>query len=283
MKFHPYSEVFPLLEGPALDELAADIKANGLREDIWLYEGQILDGRNRFLACQKAKIRPVYRKYLGREPLAFVVSLNIQRRHLSDSQRAMAAAKVATLRDGQKKPAASIEAAGAASQIEAAESFGVGRSSVQRARKVVDSGSKALQHAVESGEVSVNKAAAVVDLPKAQQLAAAKKKPEKPEPTVNLNEQWQPDDDEKAAHEAMEKEYAVSIDKVMEADDRLAAARDEIKRQAAEIAVLKLARDAYMNERLEAIRLCKKLQRENDRLRGKDEIRHLGNGSAHAA
>jgi len=82
----------------------------------------------------------------------------------------------------------------------------------------------------------------------------------------------------------MEKEYAASIDKVMEADDRLAAARDEIKRQAAEIAVLKLARDGYMNERLEAIRLCKKLQREVDRLkqRTNGSERHA-NGSVHAA
>jgi hypothetical protein len=180
----------------------------------------------------------------------------------------MAAARIATLQDGQRKPGASIEAAQSSTQTEAGESLRVGRSSVQRARKVIEEGSKALQHAVDSGEISVSKAAAVVDLPKSEQLAAAKtKKPENPPTGINLDERWEPDADEEAAHEAMEKEYAASIDKVMEADDKLSAARAEIKRQAAEIAVLKLSRDGYMNERIEAIRLCKKLQRENDRLK----------------
>ncbi len=86
-------------------------------------------------------------------------------------------------------------------------------------------------------------------------------------PAINLNERWEPDEDEDAAHELMEKELDASVEKVMRADDKLAAAYAEIKRQAAEIATLKLRRDAYQNERVEAIQLCKKLQRENDRLK----------------
>jgi transposase len=260
MKFHPFSEIFPLIEGAALDELVADIKANGLREKIWLYDGKILDGRNRFFACQKAKIKPKYRKYSGSDPLAFVVSLNVQRRHLTESQRAMAAARIATMRDGQRKSAASIEAAGI-SQGEAAESLGVGRSSVQRARKVVEAGSKALQQAVEKGEVSVSKAASVVDLPKSEQLAAATKKPESDTP-----ERWEPDADEEALAEQFEKNYAASLDKIMGSDDKLAAAHAEIKRQAAEIAALTLSRDGYMNGRSEMMRLLKKVQSKNLRL-----------------
>jgi hypothetical protein len=194
------------------------------------------------------------------------VSLNIQRRHLSEAQRAMAAVRIATMRQGERTDLASRDAM---SQTDAAAELDVSRSSVQRAKKVIEGGSKALQQAVESGEVPLKKAAAVVNLPKSEQLAAAKAKPpEKPAaPEINMDEKWTPDADEDAAHEAMEKEYAASIDKVMEADDKLSAARSEIKRQAAEIAVLKLSRDGYMNERVEAIRLCKKLQRDNDRLR----------------
>lgn len=265
MKFHQYSEIFPLIEGVALDELAEDIRVNGLREQIWTYKGEILDGRNRFIACERAGITPQFRKYIGDDPLAFVISLNVARRHLTESQRAMAAARIATLRKGDNQHTA----VAASSQAKAAESVGVSADSVQRARKVIDSGSKALQKAVDSGEVSVSKAARVVDLPKSEQLAAAKAKPpEKPAaPATSLDEKWAPDADEQAAHEAMEKEYAASIDKVMEADDKLATAHKEIKRQAAEIGVLKLSRDAYMNQRIEAIQLCKKLQRENDRLR----------------
>ena len=236
MKFHPYSEIFPLIEGDAFAEFVLDIKTNGLREKIWLYKGQILDGRNRFLACQKAKIKPQYRKYDGNDPLGFVVSLNVQRRHLSDAQRAMAAARITTMRQGERTDLASRDAK---SQTDAANELDVSRSSVQRAKKVIDEGSKALQRAVESGEVPLKKAAAVVNLPKSEQLAAATKKAEPEAPP----DKWEPDADEEAMAEQFEKNYAASLDKIMGANDKLAAAHAEIKRQAAEIAQLTMSRD----------------------------------------
>jgi hypothetical protein len=51
LTFHPLANVFPLLEGEELDALVADIQASGLCEPVWLYEDQILDGRNRYCAC----------------------------------------------------------------------------------------------------------------------------------------------------------------------------------------------------------------------------------------
>ena len=51
---HPLSEAFPLLEGEELQALADDIKANGLREKLVVYDGMILDGRNRYAACTMA-------------------------------------------------------------------------------------------------------------------------------------------------------------------------------------------------------------------------------------
>lgn len=261
MNFHPYSEVFPLIEGNEFEALVEDIKTHGLREKIWLYEGKILDGRNRFLACKKAKTKPLFRKYAGKNPLAFVVSANVHRRHLTESQRAMAAARVANMTQGARTDLASIEAK---SQTDAATTLNVGRSSVQRARKVVEQGSKALQQAVENGEVSVSKAASVVDLPKSEQLAAAKEKPKAIEPDDPPREDGEPDEDEKLA--ATEKELTASIDKVMLADDRLAAAYTEIKRQAAEIAVLKLSRDGYMNGKATITRLLKSEQTKCEKL-----------------
>lgn len=262
MKFHPYSEIFPLIEGADFDSLVADIKEHGLREKIWLYDGRVIDGRNRFLACQKAKVKQQYREFKGDDAaaLSFVVSANVQRRHLSESQRASAAAKAATLKQGQQTG----KFAGM-TQSEAADAFHVSERSVRSARKVIEEGSKDLQRAVDAGEVSVSKAASVVDLPKPKQLAAATARPERtPEPD---NEKWEPEEDEGAQLEQAEKEYAASIDKVMASDDKLVTAHAEIKRQAAEIASLKLSRNGFQNKCDELIRRIKGLQRENDRLK----------------
>ena len=87
--YHPAANIFPLMVGDDFDVLKRDIAANGLREAIWLTEdGQILDGRNRHRACIDLDIAPRFQTYSGDEPVAFVVSLNVARRHLTSSQLA---------------------------------------------------------------------------------------------------------------------------------------------------------------------------------------------------
>src|SRR6516164_3396880 len=94
---HPFAGITPLLEGEPFDELVADIRANGLIEPITVYEGMILDGRNRYSACEAAGVEPHFLEYDGDDPLAFVLSMNVQRRHLDESQRAMIAARLANM------------------------------------------------------------------------------------------------------------------------------------------------------------------------------------------
>jgi ParB-like nuclease family protein len=121
MEFHPLALLFPLL-----DELVADICAHGLREPIVVFEGKILDGRNRFLACQRAGVEPSFKEYVGNDPLAYVISLNLKRRHLDTSQRAMIAAKIANMRQGARtdlQPSANLPEL---SQSQAAEMLNVG-------------------------------------------------------------------------------------------------------------------------------------------------------------
>lgn len=91
LKAHPLAGLFPLIEGQHFDELVTDIRSHGLREPIWLYQGQILDGRNRYRACIEASVTPQVREYIGDDPLGFVLSLNLHRRHLTDGQKAVLA------------------------------------------------------------------------------------------------------------------------------------------------------------------------------------------------
>jgi hypothetical protein len=97
---HPLARIFPLLDGKPLEELVDDIRINGLREPIVLHEGKILDGRNRDRARIEAGVEPRYETYSGSDPLAYVVSLNLKRRHLDESQHAMVAARIARLPKG---------------------------------------------------------------------------------------------------------------------------------------------------------------------------------------
>jgi ParB-like chromosome segregation protein Spo0J len=163
LRSHPLADLFPLLEGADFDALVADIKANGQREAIMLFEDKILDGRNRWHACKKAGIEPKTKEYRGNDPLAYVISLNLKRRHLNESQRAIVAAKIATLPDGIRadRQGAQIQAP---TQSDAANMLNVGRSSVQAARIVLDKGSPELRHAVEQGHIAVSAAAQATKL-----------------------------------------------------------------------------------------------------------------------
>jgi ParB-like nuclease domain len=92
--FHPFASVFPLLEGDDFDSLVADIKTSGLIEPIVLFEGQILDGRNRYQACLKAGVEPHFTTYKGDDPCAFIITKNIRRRHLTSEQKRQLLAKL---------------------------------------------------------------------------------------------------------------------------------------------------------------------------------------------
>lgn len=165
LEFHPLANLFPLIEGAEFEQLVADIKANGVREPVITYEGKILDGRNRFKAANAAGVEVPTKEYSGDDPLGFVISLNLHRRHLSESQRAMVAATIATL--GQGKPA--NLPVKPVTQAEAAERMQVSERSVRAAAKVRDEGAPELADAVRSGAVSVSAAADVAELPKAEQ------------------------------------------------------------------------------------------------------------------
>ena len=86
---HPLADLFPLMDGEALADLAASIKINGLRRPITLDpQGALIDGRNRLKACEMAGVEPTFETYDG-DVASFIADVNLARRNLSKGQAAM--------------------------------------------------------------------------------------------------------------------------------------------------------------------------------------------------
>src|SRR5215472_16926561 len=91
LKPHPLAALFPELPPDELADLSRDIKERGQLEPIILHKGLILDGRNRYMACQMAAVKPQTEEFnpkvTRRSPSEFVLSRNLRRRHLSVGQK----------------------------------------------------------------------------------------------------------------------------------------------------------------------------------------------------
>jgi hypothetical protein len=105
IQFHPFADIFPLLEGEAFAAFVENVKANDLLESIVVFKGKILDGRNRYRACLEAGIEPDFVDNSGDDPLNDVLSWNLHRRHLNESQRAWIEAKIANMPRGTNQHA----------------------------------------------------------------------------------------------------------------------------------------------------------------------------------
>jgi hypothetical protein len=163
--FHPLANIFPLLEGEAFAALVADIKANGLEDMIVLHpDGTILDGRNRYRACVAAGVDARFEMFRGDDPLGYVISKNLTRRHLNESQRGMVAANLATMRQGERtdvEPSANLQKV---AQATAATRLNVSPRTVADSVKVKNDAAPELRRAVEQGKLSVSSAASATKL-----------------------------------------------------------------------------------------------------------------------
>lgn len=167
-EYHPFSDIWPLLEGPAFEELATDIAANGLLVPIVLYQDKILDGRNRDRACIEAGVEPRYEQANAADDAAaleLVMSLNQHRRHLSFQERAFAAARYANIQNGSNQhypKGTSRDVPSRKKNIsidEAAAKFEISTASVDRARRVIKHGDEKLEQDVKRGKVHLRIAA----------------------------------------------------------------------------------------------------------------------------
>lgn len=195
-RFHPIANIFPMMEGEEFDALVADIKANGLTDPIVMLDGKILDGRNRWMACQQLGIAHKEIKFdqlqLGSDdPTAYVWSKNVMRRQLNAGQIAMAAEQLETLRRGQHPEKAEGETSGEVStpktRKKIAKETGASAASIDKARRVRRQGTPELAKAVETGEITLNAADKIARLPEEEQAEVLKS--EAPAKTAAQKEQ----------------------------------------------------------------------------------------------
>ena len=176
--YHPACVLFPKFGKDELQELAADIKANGLRNPIVMLNGDILDGRNRLLACEVAGVEPRFVEWDGTgSPVEWVVSENLVRRHLTSSQRAVIAHDLLPLleaeakerqRDGGSlaKKLAKRETNGKASQA-AARMTGTNSTYVEVVKSIRQKAPELIEQ-VRSGNITVPDAKKLAKLPDEQ-------------------------------------------------------------------------------------------------------------------
>lgn len=158
LEFHPLCLAFPELPEDEQAALSADIKANGVRDAGWIFEGKIIEGRHRTLAARAAGKAMLYREYIGNDPVGFVISANMRRRHLSVVQRAMVLVRLEEYQHGGKRrdlPRKML------SRGELAEIGQVSRGTLTRAAAVRDHGAPELQALAAAGKVSIHDAATV--------------------------------------------------------------------------------------------------------------------------
>ncbi len=181
LEIHKYAEAYPAMGDKDYAALVLDIKeriAAGqppIIHKIKLFKGEILDGRNRYLALRENHVKDIRKSWCEElpettNPLTYVVSANNNRRHLTTEQRAMAAAKIVEF---EKSDGVSLKIDANRARVkskgqpkskekalieDAAEANGVSTTSVRKAQDIIESGSKPLKDLVERGEVKLDTA-----------------------------------------------------------------------------------------------------------------------------
>ena len=239
---HPLANIFPRMSDEEFKALVDDIRANGLRQPITTYQGQILDGRHRYDAAKQAGRELTDKDFVelkpGDDPLKFVISQNVQRRHLNESQRAIIAAEIANLQKGANQHTivgSSIDLPTAAKMLN------VGEASVKRARKVFDKAAPEIVEQIRQGKTRVGAVSpTVLKKPQADQVKALAE--EKAKKEKKKNEAAKPSEEYDTAEKKLIEKLTALIPGNAEA-----AAAETIKKLKDTVATMKKAAETVKN------------------------------------
>lgn len=190
LRAHPAAEIFPMLGESELSDLAADITAHGQKHPIVVVDGHgewlILDGRNRAEACRRAGVTPDRVVWSGSDPVAYVLSTNLHRRHLNESQRGMVAVEVERIyakdakerqrehgatAPGRQNTSGKFAGSEGEARTKAAKALNVSPRIVSDSKKVTAKAAPEVVAAVRSGAIAVSDAVRIVAEPAAKQAA----------------------------------------------------------------------------------------------------------------
>jgi len=295
-ELHELCAMFPLMKGKEFEDLCNDISLNGLRNPIVLYQGKILDGQNRYAACIKTNVQPRFTEYDRVDVASYVLSQNLNRRHMEPGQRAAAVATVQDWRDAHPIGALAKEAyeskskeignvTGLSTVADRAALSGVSDKTQRNADKIAKADPE-LAAKVTKGEISLPKALEIVKEKEPKKKKAkddrealeklcgidvverAEEPPEGPEPEMIEIDKYQYEETMRIYQELMDENESYQIAS-LQGEEALVKENKDLKEQ---IRMLREQVTGLINARNEAIRTAKtykarfeKLERETKR------------------
>ena len=263
---HELSKAFPAMSDEEYQDLKDSIENIGVQNPIVIYEEKVIDGWHRYNAANDVGMPcPEVELEDDIDPRDFVIANNKARRHLTKSQIALSYTKVYQWHPIGKNPK-SVETTDLKTSKDLAKMAGVGVSTIEKAKQVLTKGNKEVIDAVESGKIGINKGSKIASLPKEKQAKALSESEERKPSLLDGNA---PSEEELMANELAMEADLKQVNAFLEADDKMAHLYEENKRLSHLLAQKEARIKAIMNEKSECIKICKRLQKENDMLRGK--------------
>ncbi|RQS63853.1 ParB N-terminal domain-containing protein [Burkholderia sp. Bp8984] len=263
LQLHPLCTLFPRIDGVEFEALKVDIQANGLREPIVIHDGMILDGGNRYRACLEAGVDPMTVQFDGCDPLAFVLSRNLHRRHLTPGQQAAIVAAATDWLEAQTHGGDRKSDQAATLPLDTVADRAAQSGASDRTQRMADKVAKAdpeLAKRVARGEISLPKAVRQVE-GKVSNVGDQIASPhEHTDEESSVEGDFGPSPEEIAEAEEIERASREKYDKLVEvahADDKMGELMKlvndqskEIGRLRAEIAVLRERQTGLLNEKV---------------------------------
>lgn len=260
MERHPLSAAFPDMDDEEFQDLLSSIKAHGQREPITVFEGQVLDGWHRYRACKELDISPMTTEFEGDDPVAFVIDLNLSRRHLSPSQKALAVVSCNAWRSVGKPVIPSRDGINCRQDDnpvktkDLAKQAGVSTATVERAKRVSKKADKNTIEQVQKGAMTLSEALRLID---EKEPSSKRKKPVEPRLPVAVSiEKYEELFKQHEALKALYREQQDNAEELAKEIEILESIRDnehfqKMKEMQATIDNLTQARDRWQNEAAE--------------------------------